>query len=307
MKSFESSSVLVVDDDMINITLLENALEDMCKVVSATSGEQALSVIDNDPPDLILLDINLPDMNGYDICSRVKSNPDTMSIPIMFVTGDDSDESELQGLQLGALDYLRKPFQTALVKARVSNLLDLKQKTDLLEAYANIDGLTNIPNRRSFDRHLADEWSHAQRKGRSIGLILIDIDFFKQYNDHYGHAIGDSCLKRVAGCIQLLARRSSDHVARFGGEEFAVIVRECEPEDVVQLCEKLRSGIERLQIKHDKSEVAKVVTISLGAAMMYPKRKDKPESLIVTTDQCLYDAKKLGRNTVITGGEKTRA
>lgn len=306
MKSFESSSVLVVDDDVINIALLENALEEMCRVNAATSGRAALEIIHRDPPDLILLDINLPDLSGYDICSQVKANPETMSIPIMFVTGEGSDESELHGLQLGALDYLRKPFHIALVKARVSNLLELKQKTDLLEVYANIDGLTNIPNRRSFDRHLADEWSHAQRKGRSVGLLFIDIDYFKQYNDHYGHAVGDSCLKRVAACIQRLASRSSDHVARYGGEEFAVVLRECEPEDVVQLCEKLRAGIERLQIRHDKSLAAKVVTISVGAAMAIPSRKDQPESLIVTADESLYEAKKLGRNTVVTKFDKLK-
>lgn len=296
MQSFDSSTILVVEDDEINLTVLASSLNDMCKVLVAKTGEKALALVKEQEPDLILLDINLPDMTGYDVCRAVKNNAYTKSIPIVFVTGDDSEQAELYGLQLGALDYLRKPYQVDLMKARISNLLDLKHKTDLLEMYANIDGLTNIPNRRSFDRNLADEWSHAQRKGRTMGLILLDIDYFKQYNDHYGHAIGDSCLKRVAGCIQLLARRSSDHVARFGGEEFAILVRDCERNDIKLLAEKVRAGVQRLNIPHAKSSIGSEVTVSLGGAVMVPYRDDAPNTLIVAADENLYKAKKRGRN-----------
>lgn len=292
-------TILLVDDEILNIQILASALSDEHRILMAPSGMKAIEIAKAQLPDIIVLDINMPDISGYEVCKRLKADDATRSIPIVFATGRESEEDELYGLQLGAIDYLKKPFRVALIKARLKNLVDLKRKTDLLESLASIDGLTGIPNRRSFDETYDAEWRYACRKGRQISLILIDIDFFKQYNDHFGHAQGDECLRKVAKCIRNTAQRATDFVARYGGEEFVVVIRESDASQAIELAEKIRSAVEALEMEHPSSPLNHRVTVSLGAATVGPVIEEQPETMFELADKRLYHAKQQGRNKVV--------
>lgn len=191
--------ILIVDDTPANIQVLaENLIKDY-RIKVATSGKAALEMLVNAPlPDLILLDVMMPEMDGYAVCRHLKAHPPTSSIPVIFVTALNASSDEERGLNLGALDYITKPFYLPVVKARIRNHIRLKQTADLLEAMAWIDGLTGIANRRRFDQALENEWKRALRNQWPLAAILVDVDFFKAYNDNHGHGAGDLCLKQVA-------------------------------------------------------------------------------------------------------------
>ncbi|WP_026376370.1 diguanylate cyclase domain-containing protein [Aestuariibacter salexigens] len=293
------ATVLIVDDEKVNLHILAQGLSQEHHVLFAESGKQAIKFAHEQLPDLILLDIDLPDMNGYDVLRRLKDDPETMKIPIIFITGHDSDEDELHGLELGAVDYFTKPFKMALAKVRINNQLDLKRKTDLLEQLASIDGLTGIPNRRDFDQTLENEWRRAMRSSSALGLVMIDIDFFKQFNDHYGHAKGDACLKRVASKIDSIARRAGEFAARYGGEEFVVLLPGANEAEVTKMAERVRAGVEKLAIKHEYSGCSEVVTVSAGTASCVPDKLGGQTELLQRADDNLYAAKEEGRNRVI--------
>nr|WP_240192132.1 diguanylate cyclase [Desulforhopalus vacuolatus] len=215
----KSSSILIVDDERHNIKVLSELLRKDYKIMAAKNGEQALkAVLGDNPPDLILLDIMMPGINGYEVCRKLKENDHSMHIPIIFVSALGSSDDESLGFELGAVDYITKPFKPVIVKARVRTHIQLKQKSDLLERMASIDGLTEIPNRRSFDETLEKEIRRSARNKMILSLILMDIDFFKKYNDQYGHAEGDDCLRRVAKAIDGCMQRATDFAARYGGK-----------------------------------------------------------------------------------------
>jgi len=293
-------SVLVVDDTPVNIQVLVKALKDTYRVRVANGGFKALAIAESeDPPDIILLDIQMPEINGYEVCRRLKQNPQTMSIPVIFVTTMDSDEDEAFGLNLGAVDYITKPFSLPVVKARVRTHLQLKQRTDMLEKLALVDGLTGISNRRSFDQTLEREWRKTRRNGSCLGLIMIDIDNFKAYNDNYGHGAGDECLRQVAGAIGSAGRRPGDFVGRYGGEEFVVVLPECNLEGVVQVAETIRLAVKELNIPHAFSAASEYVSISLGCASMRYESGTESDALLRKADQALYRAKEQGRDRVV--------
>lgn len=299
MNSELMPTILLVDDEILNIQILASALSDEHRILMAPSGMKAIEIAKEQLPDIIVLDINMPDISGYEVCKQLKADDSTRSIPIVFATGRESEEDELYGLQLGAIDYLKKPFRVALIKARLKNLVDLKRKTDLLESLASIDGLTGIPNRRSFDETFDAEWRYACRKERQISLILIDIDFFKQYNDHFGHAQGDECLRKVAKCIKNSAQRATDFVARYGGEEFVVVIRESDKSEAIKLAEKIRRAVETLELSHPTSQIKQKVSVSLGVATAEPIPEQKSGELFELADNRLYHAKQQGRNRVV--------
>jgi diguanylate cyclase (GGDEF)-like protein len=293
-------TILVVDDQRINLQILNNALSDDYHILAAMTGEQAIKVACESLPCLILLDVILPDISGYDVCRALKSNELTKHIPIIFVTAQSRPEDELKGLQIGAVDYFRKPLLVPLIKVRVRNQIELVQKTAALEKLAWLDGLTGISNRRLFDKRYFAACRYALRNKRVISLMLIDIDFFKQYNDHYGHGQGDVVLKQVAQALKQGASRPLDFVARYGGEEFVILLTDsCEREGAL-LAEKVREKIEGLAIPHVKSVVHKSLTISIGVTTS-PSDGSKFDSgaLLETADRCLYEAKSMGRNTVV--------
>ncbi|AGX88698.1 diguanylate cyclase [Candidatus Symbiobacter mobilis] len=291
--------VLIVDDVPANIRVLAEALRPQYRVQVATSGQGALDVIARQGvPDLVLLDIMMPDMDGYEVCRRLKQESATVGVPVVFVTARTDLVDEELGLRLGAVDYITKPFHIPVVLARVRNHIALKQKADLLEKFALLDGLTNIPNRRSFDESLDREWKRAQRASQALGLIMIDIDHFKRYNDRLGHGAGDDCLRTVASTLAAACTRPGDIVARYGGEEFVVLLPDTGEEGVALIAERLRKQIEDLRIPHACPDVAVWVTISLGAESIVPHVGDSPFALLDGADRRLYTAKSDGRNCV---------
>lgn len=288
--------VLIVDDDFINREILANALKDDYEILLAESGVEALRIAELEIPDTILLDIIMPDLDGYEVCKALRRNNYTHTIPIIFSTSKTSTEEEVLGLNIGASDYITKPFNLPLVKARVHNQVLLKQKTDLLEQLASIDGLTKIPNRRYFDEVFEQEWRRAIRNEYAVSIALFDIDFFKQFNDSYGHVAGDDCLVRVARALSSQNRRAGDFVARYGGEEFVFVWPHCPLGKAKQLADRARRAVEKLAIPHEKSDVSPVITLSGGIATVVPSHDIERKSLIELADQLLYAAKAAGRN-----------
>jgi diguanylate cyclase (GGDEF)-like protein len=292
------ATVLIVDDQPTNIHALASLLKADYRILTATRGEKALELAQAEQaPDLILLDIVMPDMDGYETCRRLKDNETTRSIPVIFVTALDHDKDEEQGLNLGASDYISKPFNPAIVRARVRNQVNLKLKTDMLEKISLQDGLTEIPNRRYFDQKLAEEWARFSRNDQSLALLMIDIDQFKPFNDRYGHGAGDECLRRVAQALRRVPTRATDLVARYGGEEFVVLLPETDTRGAQHVAEAMLEAVRSLEVTHDYSDVAPHVTISMGGAIQ-SKQHPKPsaEDLKKAADTALYQAKANGRN-----------
>jgi diguanylate cyclase (GGDEF)-like protein len=295
----DKNTILIVDDVPANIRILGESLKGNYKIRLATTGKKALEIAgSSNPPDLILLDIIMPAMDGYEVCQELKADSSTEDIPVIFITSMSQEEDETKGLALGAVDYITKPFSLPIVKARVKTHLELKHHRDTLVSLSTLDGLTGIPNRRRFDEFLKIEWLRALRESNPISLIMIDIDHFKYYNDNYGHIIGDDCLKQVAICLAESSHRPADFAARYGGEEFGVILPLTDVQGAVTVAQSLIKQIEELKIPHGSSPVSSRVTISLGVATVLPHRDLSPTILIEGADKCLYQAKEAGRNCV---------
>ena len=296
----ETSRILIVDDERYNIKVLTDFLREDHKIMAAKTGEQALKAAQgSNPPDLILLDIIMPGIDGYEVCKRLKADSRTMHIPVIFVTAMDASDDEAKGFELGAVDYITKPFKPVIVKARVRTHIQLKRKTDLLDRMTLMDGLTEIPNRRCFDVTLEKEIRRAARDGSFLSLVMMDIDFFKNYNDRYGHVAGDVCLQRVAKAIEGVLNRASDCAARYGGEEFAMILPGTDMESAIHVAEEVRSAVAALNIQHVSSDVAEHVSLSFGVATVAAGHKMSLLELIEAADASLYQAKKNGRNRII--------
>lgn len=292
-------TILIVDDLPENIDILGAALGDDYQIKIALDGEKAVQIARSTRPDLILLDVMMPGMDGYQVCQILKRDPETRNIPIIFVTALWSVDDEERGLNLGAIDYLIKPVSAPIVRARVRNHINLKIKADLLESLALLDGLTNIPNRRQFNDAADSEWKRAQRAQTPLGLIMADIDFFKDYNDTYGHGAGDNCLRLVAATLSNEGIfRPGDLVARYGGEEFIALLPDTDAEGAGKLAERFRHAIEALQIAHRNSMVADTVTVSVGYASLTPTLGKSLSELVELADRQLYQAKAAGRNCV---------
>ncbi len=294
----KKQTVLIVDDMPSNIEILEGVLGTDYEVLFATSGKDALEIASAQNPDLILLDIVIPDMDGYEVCARLKSNPKTQDIPVIFVTAKDQEEDESKGLNAGVIDYITKPIRPAIVKARVHNHLELKRYRDSLKTLSMMDGLTGIPNRRQFDEALENEWRRARRNQTSLALLMMDIDFFKAFNDHYGHLAGDDCLRQLARSLAEVIRRPADLVARYGGEEFVALLPETNAAGALEAAGRIQEKIKMMNMPHAFSSVADRVTLSIGVAATVPTDKQMPIELIKHADDCLYAAKQSGRNTI---------
>lgn len=292
--------ILIVDDAPENIKILGEVLKSEYSVSFATNGENGLRIARSEnPPDLILLDIIMPGLNGYEVCQRLKADEKTRNIPIIFITAMNDVEDETRGLELGAVDYITKPFSSAIVKARVRTHLELKRHRDMLENLSAIDGLTGIPNRRRFDELFNKEWRLAVREHSLLTMIMIDIDYFKRFNDKYLHVAGDDCLRKVAETLAASVKRPTDFVARYGGEEFAAVLPRTDSQGAAFIGETMRKNIMALNIAHERSPVMNCVTISVGAATTTPERGISSEILIRGADDALYKAKKRGRNQMI--------
>jgi diguanylate cyclase (GGDEF)-like protein len=307
-----SGVILIVDDNPTNLSVLSLALKSVgYKTRVAMDGASAIEQVEEDPPGLILLDVQMPGMDGFETCIKLKSNPVLRDIPVIFITASADLEQKVKGLSVGAVDYITKPFQQEEVLARVKVHLELRFLTQKvqeqaialqlanqeLHRLANLDGLTEVANRRRFDDYLDQEWQRLKREQNALALILCDIDYFKDYNDYYGHQAGDACLKRVAQALHKCIKRPADLVARYGGEEFAIILPNTSSEGAVYIAQLIQTTIKHLSIPHHHSQVSSCITLSLGISSQVPNSDHDAHALVSKTDKALYSAKGNGRNT----------
>lgn len=291
--------LLVVDDQPVNIQTLYQAFCADHQVLMATSGDAALQVCESQPPDLILLDVHMPGMDGYQLCARLKADARLRDIPVIFVTAHDDEAAETRGLDAGAVDFISKPINARIVRARVKTHLTLKAQSDLLRHWVYIDGLTGVHNRRHFDEQLAQEWGRAARQGAMLSVVLLDVDYFKRYNDRYGHLAGDECLRRIARTLKANIRRPGDLVSRYGGEEFAFILPSTDYEGAMHIAQQIGQAVRAQRIEHLDSSVSDVVTASLGVCSARASAAGSPTAMLEMADAQLYLAKEQGRDRAI--------
>lgn len=283
--------VLIVDDTATNVDILAACLTDNYRLKIARRGAQCLELAARKPyPDLILLDIEMPGMNGYEVCRCLKENPITSSIPVIFVTAHRDRESEEHGFSLGAVDYIIKPIHPAIVLARVSSHVTLKMQRDKLEYLALHDHLTGLYNRHYLLDVSQQKVARAIRYRQPLSLLMLDIDHFKKINDIYGHPTGDSILKQVAKCMSSLSRKD-DVIARWGGEEFIILLDGCNSAEAFIKAQGIREAIEQL-----KPEGLNV-TVSIGVGEF--DKEDDLSPMLSRADIAMYQAKEQGRNRVI--------
>jgi len=306
--------ILIVDDSPTIRAGLRNMLEKMGHAVTdAADGEIALASFKASPPDLVLIDVMMPVMDGYTTARHMRSGSEADWVPIIFLSSGDEDQDLERAIEAGGDDYLVKPSSAVVLgaKIRAMHRLESMRKRLLettrelaasnrqLEMLSRQDGLTGLANRRYLDAFLATEMRRAGRAGEALSLILLDVDFFKKYNDQYGHPAGDECLKRIAGAMQASCRRPADLAARYGGEEFVLVLPTTNAEGARKVSDILAAAIAHLAIPHAQSTVCPVVTISQGIATLVPSHESLPELLIQHADEALYRAKEQGRNRAV--------
>ncbi|NQD38452.1 diguanylate cyclase [Permianibacter sp. IMCC34836] len=295
----KNSAILIVDDSIDVIHLLSHILSDYPNLYFASDAATALEQVRLAPPDLILLDVELPDATGYEVCKQLISPGKTHSCAIIMMTASSNMESEAKSLESGASDFIAKPFNPASVKARVKTQLRLHHQSAALAKLVNQDSLTTLYNRRYFDSTVTEEFERHRRQRTPLTIALIDIDHFKAFNDGYGHLQGDETLRQVALAINASCRRPGETVARYGGEEFAVILPHTDLVAAQALGSRLCLLIGQLNLPHAYSGTGKHVTVSVGLATSTPGPLDTAVAQIAAADQALYRAKSAGRNRAV--------
>jgi diguanylate cyclase (GGDEF)-like protein len=291
--------LLIVDDQPANIRVMAEALHDSYELLFATNGAKALELATQRGIELVLLDVVMPDVDGFEVCRRLKSDDRTSSIPVVFVTAREEVSDEARGFDVGGVDYIAKPIVPPIVRARVRTHIELKRARDLLERTASLDALTGIGNRRRFDAALAAEWKRAARSQQPFSLAILDVDYFKPYNDTYGHARGDECLRAVAQAIAGAVHRGGDVVARYGGEELALVLPDTDAQGCVALLRRALEAVRALRIEHPKSACGPHVSVSGGAVTTLAAADDGAADAVRAADELLYEAKESGRNRVV--------
>ena len=298
MSTEKENTLLIIDDEKTNLRILTHILGQDYNIYTATNGESGIKIARDNMPDLILLDILMPGMDGYQILSEIKKNEETRRIPVIFITGLNSDEDEEKGLALDAVDYITKPFNDKIVKLRVRNQVQVVNQLRTIEYMSMHDQLTKIPNRRSFDERLNMEWNRAKRELTSISILLADVDRFKSINDTYGHQQGDIVLQTLAKIFPRSLRRPADFVARWGGEEFVILLPNTPLAGATEVAEHIRSDIEKTEISC-AGGLTLNITISIGVNSQVPERDSPLAQFISGADKALYAAKQEGRNKVL--------
>ncbi|HEY5801275.1 MAG TPA: diguanylate cyclase [Burkholderiaceae bacterium] len=288
--------ILIIDDDVDTIRVLTVMLSDHADILFATDGVSGISLARLRRPQLILLDVEMPGMNGYEVCRQLKSLDDTAGISLMFVTAKSSMEEEVAALEAGAVDFITKPLNPPVVRARVQTQLKLQSHVAALGKLVNDDGLTGIHNRRYFDAQLELEYRRHKRHGTMLALAMIDIDQFKQYNDGYGHQRGDACLTQIAQTLSQVTRRPGEIVARYGGEEFVSILPNTPADEAERYGAVICQRVAALQLDHGFSSVCPIVTVSVGICAGVPSDEVTAERMLAAADGALYAAKQGGRN-----------
>ncbi|MBH8574094.1 PleD family two-component system response regulator [Nostocaceae cyanobacterium CENA369] len=302
----DQSLVLIVDDEPFIRTQLRLSLQcEGYRIAEAQDGREALTVFEKLHPDIVLLDAIMPDMDGFDCCTQLQSLDCGKYTPILMITGLEDRESVDRAFEVGAIDYVTKPIHWPVLRQRVRRLIQQSQLQQQLESanrelqrLVTIDELTQVANRRRFEEYCAQEWQRMAREQLPLSLILCDVDFFKSYNDTYGHQAGDRCLQEIAKAIKNTVKRPADLVARYGGEEFAVILPTTNPEGAIVLAETICSAVKILEIPHCNSLVSSYVTITAGVSTEIPEPNSDFQAMITAADRALYQAKTEGRDRV---------
>ncbi|MGQ0708744.1 MAG: diguanylate cyclase domain-containing protein [Rhodoferax sp.] len=293
------TTVLLVDDERTNLQVLSALLKNDYEVLSASDGERALALAAQHRPDLVLLDVLMPGMDGHEVCRRLRGNTDCADTAVIFVTALGEAHDEAFGLDLGAVDYIAKPFNPAVVRARVRTHARLKRQNDLLAELVMLDALTDIPNRRGWEQSCEREWARCRRAHQWVALAMVDVDHFKGYNDHHGHGAGDLCLTQVAQALQSCLRRGGDLIARYGGEEFAVLLPATCESDALRQAQRMGEAVQALRIAHGHSSASPWVSVSIGVACVRASVHTSIGALTERADAALYAAKAAGRNRVM--------
>lgn len=297
-----TADILLVDDDLTVIQFMAKVLAEAGRLRFAGNGREALQLAHESVPDLILLDAEMPGMNGFELLKALKSDPVLVDVPVIFITSHAEAAFEVSALQMGAADFVPKPLRSAPVLARVKTHLRLKQLTDDLRRAATTDVLTGIANRRRFDESLELEWLRSRRTADGVSLLLVDVDHFKLFNDRYGHPAGDSCLREVAMALYATCQRPADLVARYGGEEFVVLLPQTSLPSALAMAANVLDSVESLGIAHEDSPTAAHVSVSVGIghydmsgfAGSHPDPVTAAD-LVLAADRALYAAKTAGR------------
>jgi len=298
MREETRNSILIVDDEKSNLKFLSSILRADYTIYTAKSGEDAIKKAEELLPDLILLDIIMPEIDGHEVAAALKKSRKTKEIPIIFISSLGSSEDEEKGLTLEAVDYISKPFAPEVVKLRVRNQIQIINQLSASKHLSMTDELTNMPNRRSFDIRFNMEWSHTMRASTPISILMLDVDKFKAFNDTYGHEHGDLVLETVAGIIKQTLKRPTDFAARWGGEEFIVLLRDMGINGSLEIAEKIRSNVETTKIPNPDGS-ASGVTISIGIAVQETMPCGcSSKEFLKRADKALYTAKETGRNRV---------
>jgi len=302
---------LVIEDSRTSQAMIAHLLNDIgIEPVQAETGELGLALYGERRPDLILLDMVLPDIDGFEVARRIRASEGAGEwTPIVFLTGRASDADLEAGIEAGGDDYLVKPINPVVFAAKVRAMQRIAQMRDkLLETthqldqvnrelkrLSSMDGLTGLANRRHFDAMLRAEWNKGEAQRKPLSLLMCDVDFFKLFNDGYGHLQGDDCLRRVASALQFSVRRPNELAARYGGEEFTLLLPDTSAPQAMEIAESVRANVERLEIPHAHAPKGHI-SLSLGVATRVPNAQLSPERLIALADKALYIAKKSGRD-----------
>jgi diguanylate cyclase (GGDEF)-like protein len=293
------NTILIIEDSPSFAAYLKDNLQDSYRVVIATKCREGIDMARDIIPDLVLLDIVMPDIDGYTACAELKTMERTKDIPVIFVSSLADVVDQRKGLDIGAIDYIVKPVDAEILRAKVRNHIEMRHQFNILENMSLVDPLTGVGNRRLFEERLETELRRSKRAGQSLALFMIDIDFFKQYNDTLGHPEGDKCLFTVATTIKNTMKRAGDIVSRYGGEEFVIIAPDVTPESGKRIAEKIRKKIESLGINHPSSAVSQFVTVSVGVAVSNPNSPADRNTIVKKADDALYQAKNSGRNRCV--------
>ncbi|MCL1844891.1 MAG: diguanylate cyclase [Defluviitaleaceae bacterium] len=304
----KKNSILIVDDETVNIMALVDILRNEYTLYTERDGKNCLDTAARLLPDLILLDILMPEMSGFEVLEKLQNDSRTKNIPVIFVTGLSKSDDEVHGFSLGAVDYISKPFSASVVKMRVQHQIKIINLIREIQKLSITDPLTGIGNRRYFNSLIQQEWERAKRNRASISFLIMDIDHFKMFNDKFGHLNGDIVLQSVAHVISAEITRASDKIARWGGEEFAVILPDTDIIGAKKVAENVRAAIESADISLDDGTIQNT-TVSIGIHAHVPdhlpKQNDEYSAInfISDADKALYHAKHTGRNRVCAFGE----
>ena len=286
--------LLIVDDQPVNIRALHQIFVGDHDVFMATNGSDAIAFCEASQPDLVLLDVVMPELSGLDVCRALKASPATADIPVIFVTSLNDPEEESACWDVGGVDFITKPINIKTTRNRVRAHLTLKYQADMLRQLAWVDGLTGIPNKRQIEARSEEEFRRCRGEELPLAVAVVDIDYFKAFNDTYGHLAGDDCLRSVAQAIQASLLRAGDFVGRMGGEEFICLFPGASLEDAVKLLQRIDTAIRALQLSH-VGGIDGLVTVSIGVISAVPHGDDSMAAFVEQADRALYQAKQQGR------------